>query len=151
MNVVIFDIPRDINLVKSLISHFQVHNIYIYAFSPVNAYMVGKPSRSDFAEMYKYLLGHGSVPLAGNEQALADYFKMPKGKLNLIVEVMIEAGLVNWHNQDLVTIPVSEKVDLLATQKMQDWQLQIEGERFLLYNDIKSIKDYFYSGGKDGF
>ena len=65
-----------------------------------------------------------------------------------MVKVLEEAELVKWHNTDLVTLPVNEKVDLLATQTMTDWETQINNERLLRYNDVTMIKDYFYSGGK---
>ncbi|RPA62483.1 single-stranded-DNA-specific exonuclease RecJ [Aerococcus agrisoli] len=147
-SIVIFDIPLDIPSVKTLVAHFDVKNVYVYAYSAKNAFMVGKPTREDFAAVYKYMLGHGAIPLKGKEQALADYFKMPKLRLDVIVEVMIEAGLVQWHKNDLVTIPVTEKVDLLKTNTMEKWHLRIEGERFLRYNDVEKIKDYFFTGGK---
>lgn len=110
--------------------------------------MVGKPTRQEFGQLYKYLQGHGTVPLAGKEQALADFFKISKVKLDLMVKVLEEAELVRWHNTDLVTLPVNEKVDLLATQTMADWETQINNERLLRYNDVTTIKDFFYSGGK---
>jgi single-stranded-DNA-specific exonuclease len=147
-SIVIFDIPLDLTSVKNLIAYYEVKNVYVYAYSAKNAYMVGKPTREDFAAVYKYMLGHGAIPLKGKEQALADYFKMPKARLDVIVEVMIEAGLVQWHHNDLVTIPVTEKVDLLSTNTMEKWHLRIEGERFLRYNDVDKIKDYFFTGGK---
>ena len=65
-----------------------------------------------------------------------------------MVKVLEEAELVRWHNTDLVTLPVNEKVDLLATQTMADWETQINNERLLRYNDVTTIKDFFYSGGK---
>lgn len=147
-SLVIFDIPKDLSAIKDLISSKAIDNIYVYAYSAVSAYMVGKPTRQEFAQLYKYLQGHGTVPLAGNEQALADFFKISKVRLELMVKVLEEAELVKWHNTDLVTIPVSEKVDLLATQTMADWESQINNERLLRYNDVTMIKDYFYSGGK---
>lgn len=147
-SLVIFDIPKDLSAVKNLINQAAIDNIYIYAYSAVNAYMVGKPTRQEFGQLYKYLQGHGTVPLAGKEQALADFFKISKVKLDLMVKVLEEAELVKWHNTDLVTLPVNEKVDLLATQTMADWETQINNERLLRYNDVTMIKDYFYSGGK---
>lgn len=150
-NLVIFDIPLDKSLVKSFVERYSITNIYIFAFSPFNAYMAGTPTREDFSMVYKYLLGHGNIPLKGNEQALAGYFKMDKQKLNLMIEVLLEAGLVNWHNQDLVTVPASEKVDLLETANMKKWQLQIEGERFFIYNDVKKIRDYFFQEDNNEF
>lgn len=147
-SLVIFDIPKDLSAIKDLIISKAIDNIYVYAYSSINAYLVGKPTRQEFAQLYKYLQGHGTVPLAGNEQALADYFKISKVKLELMVKVLEEAELVKWHNTDLVTIPVSEKVDLLATQTMADWASKINNERLLRYNDVTMIKDYFYSGGK---
>lgn len=150
-NLVIFDIPLDKSLVKAFVERYSITNIYIFAFSPFNAYMAGTPTREDFSMVYKYLLGHGNIPLKGNEQALAGYFKMDKQKLNLMIEVLLEAGLVNWHNQDLVTVPASEKVDLLETANMKKWQLQIEGERFFIYNDVKKIRDYFFQEDNNEF
>ncbi|OFU51506.1 MULTISPECIES: single-stranded-DNA-specific exonuclease RecJ [Aerococcus] len=147
-SLVIFDIPKDLSAIKDLIISKAIDNIYVYAYSSINAYLVGKPTRQEFAQLYKYLQGHGTVPLAGNEQVLADYFKISKVKLELMVKVLEEAELVKWHNTDLVTIPVSEKVDLLATKTMADWASQINNERLLRYNDVTMIKDYFYSGGK---
>lgn len=147
-SLVIFDIPSNLTAIKKLIHQQGIENVYIYAYSAVNAYMVGKPTRQEFGQLYTYLQGHGTVPLAGNEQALADYFKVPRVKLDLMIKVLEDAGLVKWHNTDLVTIPVNDKVDLLATQTMTNWERQINNERLLRYNDVTMIKDYFYSGGK---
>jgi single-stranded-DNA-specific exonuclease len=147
-SLVIFDIPSDLTVIKALVHQQAIENIHVYAYSAVNAYMVGKPTRQEFGQLYKYLQGHGTVPLKGNEQALADYFKIPKIKLDLMVKVLEEAELVKWHNADLVTLPVNEKVDLLATETMTSWASQINNERLLRYNDVTMIKEYFYSGGK---
>lgn len=143
-NLVIFDCPTQVESIKDFVAKQGIHNIYVFAFSSQQAYIQGMPSREDFTKVYTYMLSHPQIALKDKEDALAKFLDLKTAVFNVIIEVFVEQELMVWQGDSLTIQPTENKLDLKQSPILKQRQLQIEAERFLLYNDIETIKRYFF-------
>lgn len=148
-NLVIFDCPLEMESLRAFITAKNIQNLYLFAYSKTQAYLAGMPTREQFALVYKYLKTHGQIPLANNFDALAKYLNLKTSLLELIVAVFVEQEMTVWQAESLVIQPVTEKRDLMKSPLLEERQQLIKAERFLLYNDIETIKQYFFQEDKE--
>lgn len=140
---VLFDCPQDLEAIRRFVQERGIKNLYLFAYSPKQVYLNGLPQREDFERYYRYLLGHPQLPLKGQAGVLASYLKLAEGQLVLMTDILEEAGLVAWQGDMLHILPVQGKVDLKAY--LTKYEHVLNSEQVLLYNDIESIRNYFFA------
>ncbi|MDK6939342.1 single-stranded-DNA-specific exonuclease RecJ [Aerococcus sp. UMB8487] len=140
---VLFDCPQDLEAIRRFVQERGIKNLYLFAYSPKQVYLNGLPQREDFERYYRYLLGHPQLPLKGQAGVLASYLKLAEGQLVLMTDILEEAGLVAWQGDMLHILPVQGKVDLKAY--LTKYEQVLNSEQVLLYNDIESIRNYFFA------
>lgn len=75
---------------------------------------------------------------------MAQYLKIPLPLLNLLLKVLVEAGLLDQSGQIYRIRPGQNKIDLKESTSLKNWAKQIEKENFLLTETIDNLTRYFF-------
>lgn len=142
--LVLFDCIQDYEAVKPFINQQGINNLYLFAYSKDQAYLHGYPSKADFAKVYRYLSHHPNIPLKGAEEGVAKYLNLSLFHFKLIIQLLTELQLVQWQDGQCQVLGSQQKLDLKASKTWKNLQAQMKAERFLLYNESKDIKDYYF-------
>lgn len=107
-----------------------------------SVYLVGLPSRADFAQVFKFLKRYPQLQWPGQQAAMSKYLKMNAERLNFVIQVFSEAGFVTIKDGILNLQPTSGKTDLKQTTRYQQQLARYQTEKTLLYDDAATVTQW---------
>ena len=137
--MIIVDCPLSIRQFKETISGNIDFVVRCFFYKKNHYYLMGLPSREDFAKTYKYFAKHKNIDLQNEGHLLVQQLNMESAKVFLIVKVFLEAKFVIINNGILNIINSPEKKDLQKTKTFLETKQQIAAEELFLYSSFKEI------------
>ena len=107
-----------------------------------SAYLSGLPTRSDFAQVFKFLKRYSQLQWPGQRLAMSKYLKMNEERLNFVIQVFSEAGFVIIRHGVLNLQPTSGKTDMKQTTRYQQQLARYQAEKTLLYEDAATVTQW---------
>ncbi|KAA9264431.1 MULTISPECIES: single-stranded-DNA-specific exonuclease RecJ [Aerococcus] len=142
--LVIFELPKNLQKLRDFVHNENIETIYLFSFSPISARKIGMPNRDQFVLLYRYFIFYKELDLTEKKADLAQYLKIPLPLLNLLLKVLVEAGLLDQSGQIYRIRPGQNKIDLKESTSLKNWAKQIEKENFLLTETIDNLTRYFF-------
>lgn len=141
-NVVLFDMPMTIDALDSVLSLIEAENIYMMFHTSENAYLLGLPTREQFAQLFKILYSQKQLDLKKHLDTLAKQLNVKKDLIILMFQVFFEVKFVTIESGVATLQDTINKVDLMATQTMLNQQQKIVAEKQLLFTDYNILSQY---------
>lgn len=141
--VYLVDCPQSLGQFKELLPQISDKQVVLYFFKPSSLYFNGLPQTEDFNRVYKYLIGHKSLPLDQAQSRLPNYLQMTSVTFNLVIQVFLEVNFVKIESGRLLFEGSHQKIDLEATSTYQSMQAAMEAEEALLFSPKDQVRSYF--------
>lgn len=138
-DVTFVDCPNNLNDLKRVLTMIETEKIYTIFFSNDNAYLVGVPSREQFATLFKFIQKHTNVDIRNNLDKLAKYLKISKELLIFMIQVFFEAGFVKIENGLMSKVAQVKKEDLSQTRNFKMRQLKMKAQQVLIYSNRATL------------
>lgn len=144
-NLFLFDCPNNLNDTILAIQQSGVPNLYLYGYSPKQAFMTGMPKQQDFALTYQYLSSFTQpIPIEGNYPQLAQALNIDVRKCQLIIAVLNEFNLLKRTDRGWQINRVEKAVDIKQSKILRQYKNLSLSEEFFLYTDIVNIEKFIY-------
>lgn len=140
-NVVLFDCPHSLVELENALSITTCQNIYVQAQVRQSAYLIGVPTRKQFAQLYKIIYNKTDFAIKEHLEQISHVTKLKKELLVLMLQVFIEIGTIKIEQGLLTYQEVSEKQHLEQTQVMQRHLAKIEAEKLLVYTQFATLSE----------
>ncbi|MFC6465523.1 single-stranded-DNA-specific exonuclease RecJ [Marinilactibacillus sp. GCM10026970] len=138
---VIVDCPESMELVKNTVLHNEEQTLYCIFYTKSKDYLLGMPSREQFARLYKFLAKHKNIDLKEKGALLADYLKMDKTILKFIIRVFLEAGFVTIEGGLLSVNSEASKMAIEETKVYKQRLENIAVEETVVYSSFKELTE----------
>lgn len=142
--LVLIDLPPQIEALKEWLTQQTFTHIYIVGDTPVSRYLIGAPTRQEYAALYRYIQQQGMFNIRENLARIEKHLKIPEIKLKTMFRVFFEAKFVTIENGQVTLNEVPEKkVELETMPGMQQYIQLMQSEALLLYQSLEQIQQYF--------
>lgn len=138
-NMVLFDCPSTLSQLNTLLSAVTVENIYVQFHIKKSKYLLGKPNRTQFGLLYKYIATKKTFVIKDTIEQLMKQFNMQKDLIILIFKVFYEAKFVTIEQGILSFNTQHEKASLELTTAYQQHIEQIILEQQLIFSDFSKV------------
>ncbi|MBS4762175.1 single-stranded-DNA-specific exonuclease RecJ [Carnobacteriaceae bacterium zg-ZUI252] len=139
-HLVIFDCPETIELLQHVLNKVAYDNVHVMCHTQKNLYLIGTPTRQQFANVYKILANEKQVVLKNQLDRLSKVLGMQKDLLILIIQVFFEAEFVKIEDGVLTFVGNTQKVDLMQTQVMKKHQQLMAVQKELLFTPFATLQ-----------
>lgn len=139
--LVIVDCPDTIKQFTLTITGNETLPVRCYFYKKKHLYLVGLPTRKEFADAYKFFIRQQPIDLKKDGHHIVKHLKIESEKLFLIVKVFLEANFVIIENGLLNVNNNPQKVDIQQTNSFKNAHQQIKAEELFLYSSFKEIID----------
>ena len=139
--------PENIDQINQWIHQFEGTQIIVGAFVHQSKYLIGAPTRQDFATIYRWLEKQPAFNLTQKLNELSHQFKIEVPKLITIFHVFLQANFVTI-DKGKVTFqrPTKTKaIDLTQFPAMLAYQEAMKAEELFIYSDFQELVNYFIS------
>lgn len=143
--LVIVEPPSQIKDLTQLIHALDWQKIILGAYTTESKYLVGEPTREEFALIYRWLHTQPPFEVRQRLSMISQQFNLPISKLKIIFHVFFEAGFVKIED-GVVTVQKVEtghNINLFELPAMRKYRSAMEAEAVLIYQSLKEIKAFF--------
>lgn len=140
--LVVLDCPDYKDTLKELINESIFDRIYLYLYSPDEAYLNGLPSRQQFAKLYQFFRKQPRVDIRYKLKNVSNYLRIPEKLLVFMIHVFSELKFVTIDDGVLQMVEAPETRPFEESAIYQKRMAQIDSEEFLLMNDIDTIRNW---------
>ncbi|SDI31382.1 single-stranded-DNA-specific exonuclease RecJ [Dolosicoccus paucivorans] len=138
--------PESIELAREWIDRFEGSQIIVGTFVHQSKYLIGAPTRKEFATVYRWLENQEPFVLAKELSKLAQQFKIEVPKLITIFHVFLQANFVTIDEGRVVfQHPTTQAVDLTQFPAMVAYMDEMKAEKLFVYSDFQQLVNYFIS------
>ena len=142
--LVFVDLPPQIEQLQKWMRQQSLSHVYIVGQTPASRYLVGVPSREEFAKLYRYIQQQETFNIRENLARIEKQLRIPEIKLKTMFRVFFEAKFVTIENGQVMFQGAPEtKVVLEKMPGMQQYIQLMEAESVLLYQSLEQIQQYF--------
>ncbi|MBB1095316.1 single-stranded-DNA-specific exonuclease RecJ [Limosilactobacillus sp. BG-MG3-A] len=139
--VTLVDCPPSEEILKQIFARDdgEPATIRLLLYQRKSAYLVGLPTRNDFAQLYRFIYKQKKLTWPMQSKAVSNYLKINVDRLNLMIQVFSEAGFVTIKGDVLKFNEPASKIDLTRTKRYQKQLAQYKVEQQLLFNDAATV------------
>lgn len=137
--VIIVDVPNQLSLMQKVYRHYGDHVIHCYLHSTHEYYFKGMPKRSQFQQLYKWLLGKQKITLSKETQTITSLLRVDIEMAKFMLMVFLENEFVTIENGELSVVSNPSKKRLEDTVTYRRRQDQIEVEEKLVYSSFNEL------------
>lgn len=138
--------PESIELAKEWIDQFEGSQIIVGTFVHQSKYLIGAPTRKEFATVYRWLEKQEPFVLTQKLPKLAQLLKIEVPKLITIFHVFLQANFVAIDEGRVVfQHPTTQAVDLTQFPAMVTYMDEMKAEKLFVYSDFQQLVNYFIS------
>lgn len=144
-HLVLMEPAGKLSEVEDLIDGNDWTQIYLGSFVVESKYLAGIPTREELAKFYKIIKNNNQINLTQDTNELLRTLNISSIKFKVIILMFLEAKFVTIENGRLINFneEQSGKVDLTKLSSYLNYQEAIETEKFLNYQPIEKIINYF--------
>ncbi|MBS4176226.1 single-stranded-DNA-specific exonuclease RecJ [Lederbergia citrea] len=142
-NIVLFDLPQDIEMLEKLVSGKKPARIYTHFYQEENHFFSTLPTRDHFKWYYAFLIKRRSFDMKKYGNDLAAHRGWSRETIEFMSQVFFELDFVTIKD-GLITINSEKtKKDLSDSPAYQRKQAQMNVEKELLYSSYQQLKQWF--------
>lgn len=138
-SVVLFDCPQTMDALQKALRHIHCDNVYVQVHTRSSAYLMGVPTREQFAKLYKIIYKIKQFAIKEKFQTLIDAMKLPKDTIIFMLQVFSDAKFVTISSGVLSVAETVERQALEETKSMKRHLTKIELEKALVYTDFAQL------------
>ena len=142
-NIVILDLPKNIELLEKLLSEQPFERIYAHLHTPNSQYFNGMPTREHFSWYYGFLKKRPAFNLTMHKAQLSQHIGLNIDVINFMTNVFFELGFVTIENGLTTVVEKAPKKALETAPSYNKRAHQIELEQQLLYATYIQLKQWF--------
>lgn len=142
-HLVLFDCPETLEMLHHVMKHVAADNVHVMCHTQKNVYLMGTPTRQQFAQVYKIVALEKKIELKKDLDRLAKTLSIQKDLLILIIQVFFEVEFVTIEDGVLTFIGNTTKVDLLQTKAMQQHEQRMRVQKELLFTPFAVFEAQF--------
>ncbi|WP_208559687.1 single-stranded-DNA-specific exonuclease RecJ [Marinilactibacillus kalidii] len=136
---VLVDCPNSLEMIQSTLQQSDDQTVYCIFYTKSKDYLLGMPTRDQFAKVYKFLAKHKKINLKEKGSLLADYLKIDKTILKFIIKVFLEAGFVTIDSGLLSVNAEANKMTIEETAVYKQRLENIAVEETVVYSSFKEL------------
>lgn len=140
--LVVLDCPDQKELLKEISHKGQFERIYLYLYSPDEAYLNGLPDREQFKALYKFFVKQPRVDIRFKLKNVSNYLRIPEKLLVFMIHVFSELKFVTIDDGVLQMVESPQTRAFEESEIYQKRIARIDSEEFLLMNDIQTIRNW---------
>lgn len=140
--LIVLDCPDQKELLKEISNEGHFERIYLYLYSPDEAYLNGLPSRKQFTELYQFFMKQPRVDIRFKLKIVSNYLRIPEKLLVFMIHVFSELKFVTIDDGVLQMVESPQTRAFEESEIYQKRITRIESEEFLLMNDIQTIRNW---------
>lgn len=144
-HLVVLDCPDQKELLKEIVKNGNFERVYLYLYSPDEAYMNGLPSRKQFTELYQFFRKQPRVDIRFKLKVVSNYLRIPEKLLVFMIHVFSELKFVTINDGVLQMVESPQTRAFEESDIYQKRMARIDSEEFLLMNDIQTIRNWLKS------
>ncbi|MCW6661834.1 single-stranded-DNA-specific exonuclease RecJ [Aerococcaceae bacterium NML201209] len=143
--LIIVEPPQHIEWLHTILKRQPWQKIILGAYVTESKYLVGEPTRQEFAKLYRWLQQQAPFGLRQRLPQLSQQFNLPITKLKLMFHVFFEAKFVTIEDGLVGIQPTNagQHVDLFNLPAMTAYREAMHAESILIYQSLNEIKEYF--------
>ncbi|MGX7203634.1 single-stranded-DNA-specific exonuclease RecJ [Enterococcus pingfangensis] len=141
----VLDCPDQKELLKEVLKKGTFERIYLYLYSPDEAYLNGLPSREQFAKLYQFFRKQPKVDIRFKLKVVSNYLRIPEKRLVFMIHVFSELKFVTINDGVLQMVEAPQTRSFEESEIYQKRIARIESEEFLVMNDIQTIRNWLKS------
>lgn len=143
--LVVLDCPDHKELLKEISTTGNFERIYLYLYSPDDAYLNGLPTRDQFTKLYKFFMKQPRVDIRFKLKFVSNYLRIPEKLLVFMIHVFSELKFVTIDDGVLQMVESPQTRAFEESEIYQSRISRIDSEEFLLMNDIQTIRNWLKS------
>ena len=136
------DCPQSLTQLEALLPRLEFAKLYLLFYQQDNAYLLGLPTREQFARVYRFSASHKNVAIYQRLDELANYLKIRRELLIFILQVFFELGFVKIENGLMNYVPDVKAQALENAECYQARKLRMQAESTLLFSNSTSLTQY---------
>lgn len=140
--LIVLDCPDHKELLQEIVNLGNFQRIYLYLYSPDEAYLNGLPKREQFAKLYQFFLKQPRVDIRYKLKNVSNYLRIPEKLLVFMIHVFSELKFVTINDGVLQMVDSPQNRAFEESRIYQERLSQIDSEEFLLMNDIQTIRNW---------
>ena len=142
--VTLVDCPSSEEMLKRIFAEDEEEpaTIRLLLYQRKSAYLAGLPTRNDFAQLYRFIYKQKELKWPMQAKAVSNHLKINMDRLNLMIQVVSEAGFVTIKDDVLKFNESTNKTDLTQTKRYQKQLAQYKVEQQLLFNDAATVANW---------
>ena len=140
--LIVLDCPNQKELLKEISDKGHFERIYLYLYSPDEAYLNGLPSRKQFTELYQFFMKQPRVDIRFKLKIVSNYLRIPEKLLVFMIHVFSELKFVTIDDGVLQMVESPQSRAFEESEIFQKRITLIDSEEFLLMNDIQTIRNW---------
>lgn len=140
--LVVLDCPDHKELLKEVVAAGDFEQVYLYLYSPDEAYLNGMPDHKQFAELYKFFMKQPRVDIRFKLKNVSNYLRIPEKLLVFMIHVFSELKFVTIDDGVLQMVESPQSRAFEESTIYQNRLSLIDSEKFLLMNDIETIRNW---------
>nr|WP_246601402.1 single-stranded-DNA-specific exonuclease RecJ [Enterococcus alishanensis] len=140
--LVVLDCPDELAILKQIVHLGNFQKVYLYLYSRDQAYINGMPDRQQFKDLYKFIIKQQKLDVRYKLKNISNYLRIPENLLVFMIHVFSELKFVTIDNGVLEAVSQPENRSFEESQAYQKRLGQINSEKFLLLEDIQSIRNW---------
>ena len=139
----IVECPPNLAIFESFMRQTNYRDMYLHFYSEDDFYLIGLPSRQEFATAYKFLLSQTQIDWKTKGELAAKHLKMNYLKLKFIIYVFFEVDFVTIDNGLIKATTNPTKVDLTNTNTFKKKEMFIQSQELLIYSSLSELIERF--------
>ncbi|MGX7125952.1 single-stranded-DNA-specific exonuclease RecJ [Enterococcus viikkiensis] len=140
--LIVLDCPNQKELLQEIVALGNFQRIYLFLYSPDEAYLNGLPKREQFAKLYQFFLKQPRVDIRYKLKNVSNYLRIPEKLLVFMIHVFSELKFVTINDGVLQMVDSPQNRAFEESKIYQERMSQIDSEEFLLMNDIQTIRNW---------
>lgn len=140
--LIVLDCPDHKELIKEISNKGNFERIYLFLYSPDEAYLNGLPSRKQFTTLYQFFRKQPRVDIRFKLKVVSNYLRIPEKLLVFMIHVFSELKFVTIDDGVLQMVESPQTRAFEESEIYQKRMARIDSEEFLLMNDIQTIRNW---------
>ncbi|MGP7816860.1 single-stranded-DNA-specific exonuclease RecJ [Niallia sp. 01092] len=141
--MVLADFPKNIDIVKQLLSNVELERIYAVFYKQQSDYFSTMPTREHFKWFYGFLAKQGKFHYEKYRNELAKRQGWSNETIVFMTKVFFELNFVTMENGFISLNKNTDRKDLTESPSFQQKQAQFTLEKDLIYSSYEQLKNWF--------
>ncbi|AVK60577.1 single-stranded-DNA-specific exonuclease RecJ [Lactobacillus sp. CBA3605] len=140
--VFVVDCPDTLADLTAVLTALPLNQLTLYLYRRESLYLAGMPSRTQFANLYKFAMTQQDVDIHHQLSLVASHLHLQRNLLIFMIQVFFEVGFVKINDGVMNGVSNPPKADLHHAPSYQLREQQIVAEETLLYSKSAALQTW---------